>query len=138
MNKQFAIAACFLACLSASFARAQTAAPHLDLDTADWSVKQARILNAEPKDVVSKFMGYDDSNPSDGKLCSFQFADLSHSGELSQAVTYDGGGTADCNYFEVFDKTAAGIEDYDFFTGGEPFFEGIQDINGDGRYEVVV
>jgi hypothetical protein len=138
MNKQFAIAACFLACLYASFAGAQTAAPHPDLETADWSVKQARSLNAEPKDVVWKLMGHDNSSPGDGKLCSFQFADLRHSGELSLAVTYDGGGTAHCNYFDVFDKTAAGIEDYDFFVGGEPFFEGIKDINGDGRYEVVV
>jgi len=138
MNKQFAIAACFLACLYASLAGAQTAAPHPDLDTADWSVKQARSLNAESKDLVWKFMGHDDSSPGNGKLCSFQFVDLRHSGELSLAVTYDGGGTADCNYFEVFDKTAAGIEDYDFFAGGQPFFEGIKDINGDGRYEVVV
>jgi hypothetical protein len=122
--------------LYASFAFAQTAAPHPDLDTADWSVKQAQSLNAEPKDLVWKFMGHDDSSPGNGKLCSFQFADLRHSGELSLAVTYDNGGTGDCNDFDIFDKTPAGIEDYDF--GADPVFDGIEDINGDGRYEVVV
>jgi hypothetical protein len=30
-----------------------------------------------------------------GKLCTFQFAGLDHSGELSLVVSYDGGGTAD-------------------------------------------
>jgi hypothetical protein len=34
--------------LFGSFAFAQTAAPHPNLETADWSTKQARSLNAEP------------------------------------------------------------------------------------------
>jgi hypothetical protein len=136
MNKPVVVAVCFLICLHASFAGAQTAAPHPDLETADWSIKQARSLNAEPKDVVWKLMGHDDSDPGNGKLCSFQFADLRHSGQLSLAVTYDNGGTGDCNDFDVFDKTAAGIEDYDF--GADPVFDDIEDIDGDGRHELVV
>jgi hypothetical protein len=123
--------------LYASFAFAQTAAPHPDLEAADWSVKQAQSLNAEPEkavwELINNLLGVDL-----GKLCSFQFADLRHSGELSLAVTYDNGGNADCIDFDVIDKTPAGFEDFDFFADGQPFFEGIKDIYGDGKYEVVV
>jgi hypothetical protein len=139
MNKRFAIAACFLACLYGSFAGAQTAALP-DLDTADWSAKQAQSLNAQSKQAVWKFLNNlwtgNQNFANEGKLCSFEFADLRHSGELSLAVTYDNGGTGDCNDFDIFDKTPAGIEDYDF--GADPVFDGIEDIDGDGRHEVVV
>ncbi|HVA83461.1 MAG TPA: HEAT repeat domain-containing protein [Candidatus Binataceae bacterium] len=137
MKKRIAIAIWVLTFLYASLAGAQTAAPHPNLETADWSTKQARSLNAEPKkavwELIDNLLGVDL-----GKLCSFQFTDLRHSEVLSLAVTYDAGGNADCIDFDVIDKTPAGIEDFDFFAGGEPFFEGIKDINGDGRREVIV
>jgi hypothetical protein len=137
MKKRIAIAMGVVTFLCAPIVRAQSAPLHPNLETPDWSTKQARTLNAEPKkavwELIDNLLGVDL-----GKLCSSQFSDLRHSGELSLAVTYDAGGNADCIDFDVIDKTPAGIEDYDFFAGGQPFFEGIKDINGDGRYEVVV
>ncbi len=78
-----------------------------------------------------KFLGF-------SKLCWFKFADLRHSGNLSLAVVYDNGGTADCNNFDVIDKTPAGFEDFDFFNPGDSFFESIEDINGDGNHQLIV
>ncbi len=137
MKKLTGNAICLLIVLHAPFARAQTAAPHPNLETADWSIKQAQSLNAEPKKAVWEFidnllgLGL-------GKLCSFEFADLRHSGELSLVVSYDTGGTMDCNDVEVFDRTAAGIEAYDFNTAGASFFDSIEDSNGDDNRELVV
>lgn len=140
MKKRTAIAIGVLSFLYAPFANAQTASPHSDLATVNWSVKQAQTLNAEPKQAVWKFLNDvwtgNQNYANEGKLCSFQFADLRHSGELSLAVTYDEGGTADCNDFDVYDKTPVGIEDYDF--GADGAFEGIKDLNGDGNHEIVV
>ena len=128
--------------LLASGAYAQTAAAHPDLASADWSLKQARALNAEPKDAVWKFInnlwGNTDLSPGNGKLCEFHFADLRHSGELSLVVSYDGGGTMDCNDVAVFDKSPVGIDDYDFTSPGMFWYDDIKDINGDGRYELIV
>ena len=145
MNKLTGPVVCFLTCLFAPFAFAQTTAtPRPDLVSADWSVSQAHVLNAEPKDAVWKFMlnmaGTADlpneDNP--GKVCEFHFADLRHSGELSLVVIYDGGGTADCNDVEIFDKSPAGIEKYDFEATQDFSFDSIKDLNGDGHGELVV
>ena len=46
----------FLSCVFASSSFAQTPAPLPNLATLDWSVKQAKILNTEPNDAVSKFI----------------------------------------------------------------------------------
>jgi hypothetical protein len=134
---------CFLTCLFASFAFAKTPTPPPNLQSADWSVKQSKILNAEPNEVVWRFMnnlwGNDDLSPGNGKLCQFTFADLRHSGVLSLVVSYDGGGTADCNYVEIFDKSPVGIVDFDFQArenGGH--FASIEDINHDGHHQLVV
>jgi hypothetical protein len=93
---------CLLTLLCAFCAGAQPPTQPPDLASADWSVKQAQRLNAEPKEVVFKSMvkvlGF-------SKLCWFKFVDLRHSGTLSLAVVYDNGGTADCNNFDVIDKT---------------------------------
>jgi len=52
MNKLAATVVCFLACLFVSFAFAKTPALARDLESADWSAKQAKILNAEPNEAV--------------------------------------------------------------------------------------
>ena len=139
MNKLAVTAAWLLISLCASFANARTAAPPSDLATADWSVKQAKILNAEPNEAVWKFMSSDGSNDVGlGELCEFHFADLHHSGELSLVISYDYGGTMGCNYVAIFEKTRAGIEKYDFDSGSNFSFDSIEDINGRGHYELVV
>jgi len=108
----------------------------------DWSVKQAQSLNAEPKDVVWKFINNVEGNTDlihgHGKLCEFHFADLRYYGKLSLVVSYDNGGTADCNDVEIFDKTAAGIESYDFDATQDLSLDSIEDIGGNGRYELVL
>ena len=69
------------------------------------------------------------------QVCDVQFADLKHNGTLSLVLGDDGGGTADCNYTEIFDKSAGRIEEYtlDAYIGTP----GVEDINGDGHFEVI-
>jgi hypothetical protein len=141
MNKLEMVAVCLLVGMEASLAFGQTDATKQDLGTADWSVSQAERLNKEPKDSVWKFMvnrnGGEDS-PGSGELCEFHFADLRHSGQLSLVVVYDGGGTANCNLVEVFDKSASGIVSYDFDTTQDLSFRSLEDVNGDGRKELIL
>jgi hypothetical protein len=139
MNKLTIAVICFLVCLSASLVFAQPAAPHPGLASADWSIKQAHVLNAESNDAVWKFISDLPGSTGLGKLCKFQFADLRHSGQLSLVVSDDGGGTMDCcNDVEIFDKSPAGIEYYDISSTGASSFDGVEDINGDGNNEVIV
>jgi len=101
-----------IALILVASASASAAAPHVDLATADWSISQEQELNAAPMHSVWEFVN--DAwgpGPIIGKLCWFRFADLHHSGELSLAIIYDGGGTADCNDFSVIDKVSTGIEE---------------------------
>ena len=122
----------------------KAATSHPDLASADWSVKQAKLLNAEPNDAFWFFINrlWDPSlkvselNAGDGKLCTFQFAKLRHSGELSLVVSYDGGGTADCNDVKIFAKGPTGIVSYDFDATQDLSFDSIVDINGDGHHEL--
>jgi hypothetical protein len=78
----------------------------------------------------------DNDNP--GKLCTFRFADLRHSGQLSLVVSYDGGGTADCNYVKIFDKGPVGIANYDFDATQDLSLDSIKDLNGDGHDELIM
>jgi len=57
---------------------------------------------------------------------------------LSLVVSYDDGGTADCNDVAMFDKVSTGIEDYDFASVGMYWYDSIEDLNGDGRNELIV
>ncbi len=145
MNRLTVAAICFLTCLFASSAFAKTPTPPPDLQFADWSVKQAKILNADPNEAVWKFInqlwgGTDDLDAGSGEVCEFKFADLRHSGQLSLVVSYDNGGRAVCNMINIFDKSPAGISRYDFnANAGQDFsFDSIEDINGDGHHELIV
>jgi hypothetical protein len=78
-------------------------------------------------------------SPGSGKLCQFTFADLRHSGVLSLVVSYDGGGTADCNYmWTIFDKNPPGLEDYNFQDPDSSYFDSIEDFNHNGHHQLVV
>jgi hypothetical protein len=124
----------FLSCFYASSSFAQTPTPLPNLATLDWSVKQAKILNAKSNVTVSKFIN---SLPGASGLihvCSFQFADFHNSGELSLVVSDEGGGTADCNDVDVLEKSGAGTEIYSF----SGFFDEVKDINRDGHQELII
>lgn len=123
-------------------AQARAAANPPALATDDWSVNSRHNLAMNPpsSDRVCGFMdtaygGFI------GHVCDFRFADLRHSGNLSLIVSNDGGGTADCNYTTIFDKTPTGFESYDLDMYGEVYFskdDGVEDINKDGNSELVV
>jgi hypothetical protein len=125
----------FLSCVFASSSFAQTPAPLPNLATLDWSVKQAKILNAtQSNDTVSKFINSLPGVSGVIHVCAFQFADFHNSGELSLVVSDDGGGTADCNDVDILEKSGAGTEIYSF----SGFFDEVKDINGDGHQELII
>jgi hypothetical protein len=121
--------------------------PQPDLASADWSVSAPHSLQDNPpsKQAVWFFINrlgdpsldVSELSAGDGKLCSFRFVDLRHSGELSLVAVYDGGGTADCNELTVFDKSSAGIEMYDYSGALASDVNVVKDINGDGHFELV-
>src|SRR6185437_9531997 len=108
----------FLACLCASFALAQTATPHPNLAAADWSVGAPHSFAKDrpSNEAVGNFMTHfwGDAWIEQGKLCSFQFVDLRHSGELSLVAIYDWDGGSDCSDLTIFDKGPAGVEGFDY------------------------
>jgi hypothetical protein len=110
-----------------------------DLTKADWSVNAPHDLAHNPpsKDAVSRLIGLSPDNPSMGKVCDFHFADMRHQGTLSLVVSDDGGGESDCNDVDIFDKTPRGLEDRQL-NAGFAYLDGVEDINGDGRFEVIV
>ena len=131
--------ALLLGCLLTPVAvAAQT--PQQGLAAMDWSVKAPHDLAHNPpsEKAVRSFIGNMTNSVGSitNQVCNVQFADLKHNGTLSLVLGDDGGGTADCNYTEIFDKNAESIEEYflDAYIGTP----GVEDINGDGRFEVVV
>ncbi len=141
MKKPTVIAAGLLIFLCISPASAQSTAPHPDIASADWSVKQAETLNGEPEQVVWNFINslWGGLGPNVGGLCSFKFADLRHNGHLSLVVSYSNGGTSDYNLVDIFDKVPGGFEDFEVASNGPGvYFDGVKDLNGDGHYEVIV
>jgi len=87
---------------------------------------------------MNNLWGNNDLSPGNGKLCQFTFADLRHSGVLSLVVSYDGGGTADCNYIDLFDKNPSGFEDYNFQDPDSSYFDSIEDLKHDGHHQLIV
>jgi hypothetical protein len=116
-----------------------------DLARADWSLNAAHSLAKDPpsNEAVWNFMTHfwGDAWVEQGKLCSFRFADLRHSGELSLVAIYDWGGSRDCNQLTIFEKSPAGVEGFDY--GGGPLLDDnvkdiAKDIGGDGHLELAV
>lgn len=123
------------------FAQAGIANPP-PLATDDWSVNSPHSLALNPPSP-DRVCGFMDTAYGGfiGHICDFRFADLRHSGNLSLIVSNDGGGTADCNYTTIFDKTPAGFEMCDLDRYPEVYFskdDGVEDINQDGNSELVV
>ena len=132
----FAQLLCSLFVLSAT---ASETPPQIDLNRADWSANAPHDLAHNPpsKEAVWRFIGHLPGRlPDLGKLCDFRFVDLRRQGTLSLVVSDDAGGTVDCNNVEIFDNTPGGIEQY--LQPGYLDTPGVEDINGDGRFEVVV
>lgn len=129
------LAYCLL--LASSRARAVAVKPPA-LASYDWSPISAHSLAAKPppKSLVQSFVNGAWGNAFT-RVCSYRFADLRHSGNLSLIVSIDSGGTGGCNSSDIFDKTATGFEDYSsdlVFTGHSD----VQDINHDGKLEFIL
>jgi hypothetical protein len=123
-------------------AEARVAANPPALATDDWSVKSPHSLALNPPSP-DRVCGFMDTAYGGfiGHVCDFRFADLRHSGNLSLIVSNDGGGTADCNYTTIFDKTPTGFESYDLDMYANVYFskdDGVEDINQDGNSQLVV
>ena len=105
----------------------------VDLKRADWSVNAPHDLAHNPpsEEAVRSFIGH-----MTNKVCDPHFADLKHNGTLSLVLADDGGGTADCNYTEIFDKSGGRVEEYEL----DRYLDtpGVEDIDGDGHFEVIV
>jgi len=132
--------------VGATFAFAQThASPQPDLASADWSVGAHHSLAMDPpeNEAVWNFMTHfwGDAWIEQGKLCSFQFVDLRHSGELSLVTIYDWDGGGNCNDLTIFDRSPAGVEGFDY-GGGPPLDDQVkdllQDLGSDGHMELAV
>ena len=126
----FGLVLCSLFALSAA---AGEAPAEVDLTRADWSVNAPHDLvhNPPSEEAVRSFIGH-----MTNKVCDPHFADLKHNGTLSLVLADDGGGTADCNYTEIFDKSGSRVEEYELDAPMDG--PGVQDINGDGHFEVIV
>ena len=125
----------FLVCMLAVPVATPARTSRDDLRKADWSVSAPHNLAENPpaNDAVWKFIGLLPGRITFGKLCEFHFVDLRRNGTLSLVANDDGGGTVDCNIVEVFDKSGGSIEEYEL-----PGYPEIEDINGDGHFELVV
>ena len=76
------------------------------------------------------------------KICSFRFADLRHSGELSLVAIIDGGSAVvSCDLLAILDRTPAGFEEYDYIWAGlrsDDVNDFLKDIDNDGNLKIVV
>jgi len=134
------ICALLLASLVALPILTKAAGSNEDLTKADWSVNALHDLAHNPpsEEAVRSFLRNVPNSVGGitNQVCDIQFADLKHNGTLSLVLGDDGGGTADCNYSEIFDKSGGRIEEYfqDAYIGNPS----VEDINGDGHFEVIV
>jgi hypothetical protein len=110
-----------------------------------WSLNDPHNLAKYPpaKNAVWKMMTqfWGDAWVDQGKLCSFRFVDLRHSGVLSLVAIYDWGGRLDCSDLTIFEKGSSGIEGFDF--SGPPLLddnvkEVVKDLRGNGDLQLVV
>jgi hypothetical protein len=119
--------------------QAQAALALPALASYDWSVNSPHSLESNPPsaDLVWTFVtAATGSDPRIGHLCSFRFANLRGAGDLSLVVSIDWGGTGGCNETAIFDRTPSGFDAYTSWAGfGD---DSVQDIDHDGRYELVL
>lgn len=122
---------------------APAAADQSDLANRDWSVKAADGLATHPPSkesiaaLLSELVAADPSSSDADEIDSVHFVDLNHSGTFSLVVEQ---GAFRCGGAEVdiVDKTTTGFELYRTGGEGRPQTDKIlQDINGDGNFELV-
>ncbi len=121
-----------LACLFASSLRAAQA----DLAAADWSVKSPHSLATNPPSDEAEVaflnkLGYMLYTG----VCLSRFVDLRHSGNLSLVVSASNGGSC---YLQIIDKTPSGFELYGVDLGQYSRDFEIEDLAGNGDFELIV
>jgi hypothetical protein len=126
-----AVAACIAIC--AAFASSLYAGEP-DLTKSDWSVNSPQNLATNPPSndavltFVEKLNGLEEAP--NLHLCSWQFADLRHSGSLSLVGSWSDGRFCDV---QIFDKTASRFEVYDAQSSRAE----IRDIDGNGTLQLI-
>jgi hypothetical protein len=105
-----------------------------DLSKANWSVSTANNLATNPPSnneiltFIEKLRGLEGAYL---QLCSAQFADLRHSGNLSLVASWSDGRFCDV---EIFDKSAAGFEVYDVDDSRRVE---VKDVDGNATLQVI-
>ncbi len=132
--------------LLASPVLARAASPADQLASYDWSATKASnlVTNPPPKDLVAAFIatpflgGVPPYSRDD--LCSFRFADLRHSGNLSLVIDADSSGRKFCGSVYIIDKTPSELEVHEggAARGFQRLDDAVQDLAGDGHLELVL
>jgi len=134
MRKLSVVAACVA--IYAVFA-STVSASEPDLAKADWSVNSPHNLATNPPSDPAVLMLIEKLNGLEGAhlhLCSSQFADLRHSGNLSLVVTWSDGRFCGA---EIIDKTTSGLEVYYTDSSDTDNFVELRDLDGNGKLELV-
>ncbi len=143
MSKTIILAVLLTAlCIRTQCAQAQAVAAPV-LASANWSATSAQPLTASTPSsaAVQALVNY--LRQADGggfSVCASRFANLRNSGTLSLVATVNQG-TGFCNYIDIVDKSSSGFA-IDEIVGsrgsGENLSQVVQDLNGDGIFELIV
>src|SRR5580700_10605828 len=133
MRKILWIIPCLALCVYAS----SLWAAQTDLAAADWSVKSPHSLAASPPsdDAVLALVNKLNSPVDFHSICSSQFADLRHSGNLSLVVAASDGRFCSLS---IIDKTPSGFELYGVGLAHSSEGPEIKDLAGNGNLELIV
>ena len=137
MNKtmRLVVVLCLASCFLSGLANAGDAPPALA--SADWSVKSPHSLAANPPsdDAVLALVNKLNSPVDFHSICSSQFADLRHSGNLSSVVSASDGRFCSLS---IIDKTPSGFELYGVGLAHSSDGPEIKDLAGNGNLELIV
>ncbi len=111
------------------------------LSSYNWSVSAAPNLAANPPPIGAVTAAVNNLENGGGfdSVCSFGFADLRHTGNLSLVASVGGPGT--CGSFTILDRTSSGFQWYDVDSirdVNDDVNEVVQDINSNGNFELIV
>jgi hypothetical protein len=115
------------------------------LSSCDWAVTASPNLaiHPPPADTVRKFMELLEFNAlsnSETRVCSFRFANLRHSKNLTLLVTLYDGGRGGCGSLYIIDRTAAGFQmrvGYNNPAGIDDVNQVVRDLNHDGKLVLI-